>query len=83
MYYAIKYWENEENRDLGISDLYLEDFDDLDIAIEQAKEMVDDIGYASVEVIETDTLNTDDEQVVYGYDGNDFWYNNRGTKDRK
>jgi phosphate-selective porin len=80
MYYAIKFWETEEERDLGISELFLEDFTDIDLAIIQAKEMVDDMGYESVEVVETDTLDTDDEKVVYGYDGKDFWNNNRGTK---
>jgi hypothetical protein len=83
MNYTIKFWATEDHRDLGISSLFLEDFTDLDLAITQAKEMVDDMGYASVEVVETNTLDTDEEEVVYGYDGKDFWYNNRGTKVKK
>jgi phosphate-selective porin len=83
MNYTIKFWETEEERDLGISELFLEDFTDIDLAITQAKEMVDDMGYASVEVVETNTLDTDEEEVVYGYDGKDFWYNNKGTKVKK
>ena len=69
MKYTIQYWVDEEHRDLGISELYVNNFTDLDQAIRQAQKIVDSICYACAEVIETET-----DKVVYGYDGTDFWY---------
>lgn len=69
MNYTIQYWIDEEHREQGLSELYIDDFTDLDQAIRQAQKIVDNIGYACAEVIETET-----NKVVYGYDGIDFWY---------
>lgn len=74
MNYTIKYWVDNEHREQGISELFFNDFTDLDQAIRQAQKIVDNIGYACAEVIETETLDTDNEKVLYGYDGIDFWY---------
>lgn len=68
MKYTIQYWVDEKHRDLGISELFIEDFTDLDKAIRQAQKIVDSVGYACAEVIETET-----DKVMYGYDGIDFW----------
>ena len=69
MKYTIQFWVNEESREQGISELYIDDFTDLDQAIRQSQKIVDSIGYACAEVIEKET-----DRVVYGYDGIDFWY---------
>jgi hypothetical protein len=68
MKYTIQYWVDEEHREQGISELYVDDFTDLDQAIRQAQKIVDSICYACAEVIETET-----DKVIYGYDGIDFW----------
>jgi hypothetical protein len=69
MKYIIQYWTNEENREQGISDIYFNDLNNIDEAIRQAQKIVDNVGYACAEVIEFET-----NEVVYGYDGIDFWY---------
>jgi hypothetical protein len=81
MKYIIKFWETEDHREIGISDLYLEIFNDLDLAIIKAKEMVDDIDIACVEVVEARGVDTDKEIVKYGYDGFKTWRNNKGAKE--
>ena len=60
--YRIKYWETEEDRDWGNSEIFLDKFTDLESAKRTADKLFDE--YASVEVV-TD-LDTDDEEVVYG-----------------
>lgn len=56
--FEIEYWVDEEARDMGFGDIYLEIFDDL----EEAKEVADSLfgEVASVEVLDADG------QVVYG-----------------
>jgi hypothetical protein len=71
MIYVIQYWVDEKHREQGISEIYInnQDIIDLDEAIRQAQKIVDIVGYACAEVIEFDT-----DKVVYGYDGINFWY---------
>lgn len=56
--FEIEYWVDEESRDMGLGDIYLERFDDL----EEAKSVADDLfgEVASVEVLDANG------QVVYG-----------------
>jgi hypothetical protein len=67
--YYIKFWETEQLQELGESDTLIETFTDLDEAIRQAQRLVDKHCFSCVEVIEHDTDN-----IVYGYNGNEFWY---------
>jgi hypothetical protein len=69
MKYTIQYWVDNDHREQGISELFIENFTDLDKAIRQAQKIVDIVCYACAEVIETES-----NEVVYGYDGINFWY---------
>jgi hypothetical protein len=69
MKYTIQYWVDDDHREQGISELFIENFTDLDKAIRQAQKIVDIVCYACAEVIETET-----DTIVYGYDGINFWY---------
>ena len=56
--FEIEYWVDEEARDMGFGDIYLERFDDLEEAIEVADSLFKEV--ASVEVLDANG------QVVYG-----------------
>lgn len=71
MKYTIQYWVDEEHREQGISEFFVDTFNNLDQAIRQAQKIVDNIGYACAEVIE---FQGEKVKVLYGYDGVDFWY---------
>lgn len=62
----IKFWEDEECRNQGISDLYIPLSDTLQDMIFEAKKLVDRDGKASVEVIFKD--EDGEEEVLYFYD---------------
>lgn len=62
----IKFWEDEEYRNQGISDLYIPLSDTLQDMIHEAKKLVDRDGKASVEVIFKD--EDGEEEVLYFYD---------------
>ena len=62
----VKFWEDEEYRDQGISDLYIHMSDDLQGIIYEAKKLIDRDGYASVEVIAKDEAG--EEEILYFYD---------------
>ena len=71
----IKYWEDEELRDQGISEIYTDNFATREEAIEVARKLVDRDGFASVEVFvcPSGTLESEDDQLIWGYDGVDTW----------
>lgn len=71
----IKYWENEDLRDQGISEIYRDNFATREEAIEVARKLVDRDGYASVEVFvsPSGTLESEDDKLIWGYDGNECW----------
>jgi len=58
--YSIKYWYDEDARDLGEPDDYDETFDNLVDAKKQADRLFDKEGYASVEIYD------ENDKVVYG-----------------
>ena len=60
---TIKFWEDEECRDHGISSIYTPQSSDLYGIFNEAKKLVDRDGKASVEVI-----TSDNEDVLYFYD---------------
>ena len=74
-YYYVKYWEDEELRDQGISEIYMDDFKTKEEAIRLAKKLIDFMGYASVEVFYTPSgdVNESDDELVFGYDGVEVW----------
>ena len=71
----IKYWEDEELRDQGISEIYLDKFESVEDAKEVARKLVDRDGYASVEVFISPKgeIESADDKLVWGYDGIDTW----------
>lgn len=50
MAYEVKYWEDEECREQGISETYYEVFTDIDRAIEKCKKL--GVHFASAEVLD-------------------------------
>ncbi len=62
----IKYWENEELREEGISELYDPNTNNLNEAIAMARKLIDREGFASVEVV---VPSNEDEEVLFFYDG--------------
>ena len=62
----IKYWENEEMREAGLSELYAPTANTLPEIIFEAKRLVDRENFASVEVV---IPSNEDEEVLYFYDG--------------
>ena len=71
----IKYWEDEESRDQGISEIYSDNFKDVEEAKQVARKLVDRDGYASVEVFISPKgeIESEDDKLVWGYDGLDTW----------
>lgn len=71
----IKYWEDEELRDQGISEIYRDNFATREEAIETARKLVDRDGFASVEVFVSPSgeLESEDDQLIWGYDGVETW----------
>ena len=61
----VKFWEDEECRDQGLSDLYIPISDNLQDIIFEAKKLVDRDSKASVEVI---SREDGEEEVLYFYD---------------
>jgi len=74
-FYYVKYWEDEELRDQGISEIYMDDFKTKEEAVRLAKKLIDFMGYASVEVFYTPSgdVNESDDELVFGYDGVETW----------
>lgn len=60
----IKFWEDKEVREMGISSIHSPLSNELQEIIFEAKRLVDRDGKASVEVI-----SEEDEEVLYFYDG--------------
>ena len=77
----IKYWADEERRDQGESDIYFDEFSSKDIAIDTAKRLVDRGEAASVEVLvsPTEEIETEEDEVIFGYDGVNTWSDSNGT----
>ena len=71
----IKYWEDEELRDQGISEIYRDNFATREEAIEVARKLVDRDGFASVEVFVSPSgeIESADDKLIWGYDGVDTW----------
>ena len=71
----IKYWEDEELRDQGISEIYLDKFESVEDAKEVARKLIDRDGFASVEVFISPKgeIESADDKLVWGYDGVDTW----------
>ena len=74
-YYYIKFWEDEERRDQGESDIFMQEFETKEEAIKEARKLVDRDGFASVEVFYTPKgdVNENDDELVFGYDGVEVW----------
>ena len=72
MKYLIKIWENENLRDLGISDIVETDIDNIQEAISKAKKIMENNNYASIEV-----QTNDEEETVYhkSTDEEKYFYN--------
>lgn len=66
---TVKYWETEEERDAGISSLYIPMETTLEGIIYEAKRLIDRECYASTEVIFND--EDGEETVLYFYDAVD------------
>jgi len=78
----IKYWEDEDLRDQGISEIYTDNFATREEAIETARKLVDRDGFASVEVYVSPSgeIESEDDKLIWGYDGIDTW--GLGKKDK-
>lgn len=61
--YTIKYWKNNNYREMGISDIYTKG-DNLDELKFLSNKLVDRDGFACVEIVDND------EEVLYFYEGN-------------
>lgn len=81
---CIKYWRDEVARDQGDSDIY-ETGLDKEHAIDIAKRLVDRGNAASVEVLKSpsEEIETEDDIVVFGYDGEETWGEESETKGLK
>ena len=60
--YTIKYWKNNNYREMGISDIYTKG-DNLDELKFLSNKLVDRDGFACVEIVDSD------EEVLYFYEG--------------
>lgn len=60
--YTIKYWKNNNYREMGISDIYTKG-DNLDELKFLSNRLVDRDGFACVEIVDND------EEVLYFYEG--------------
>ena len=60
--YTIKYWKNNNYREMGISDIYTKG-DNLDELKFLSNKLVDRDGFACVEIVDND------EEVLYYYEG--------------
>lgn len=60
--YTIKYWKNNNYREIGISDIYTKG-DNLDELKFLSNKLVDRDGFACVEIVDND------EEVLYFYEG--------------
>lgn len=60
--YTIKYWKNNNYREMGISDIYTKG-DNLDELKFLSNKLVDRDGFACVEIVDND------EEVLYFYEG--------------
>ena len=60
--YTIKYWKNNNYREMGISDIYTKG-DNLDELKFLSNKLVDRDGFACVEIVDKD------EEVLYFYEG--------------
>ena len=60
--YTIKYWKNNNYRDMGTSDIYTKG-DNLDELKFLSNKLVDRDGFACVEIVDND------EEVLYFYEG--------------
>ena len=71
----IKFWEDEELRDQGISEIYRDNFATREEAIETARKLVDRDGFASVEVYVSPSgeIESESDKLIWGYDGIDTW----------
>ena len=71
----IKYWQDEEARDQGNSDVYADRFEHIEDAVDVAKRLIDRDGFASVEVLVSPSgeIESEDDYVVWGYDGVETW----------
>lgn len=71
----IKYWQDEDARDQGNSDVYADRFEHIEDAVNVAKRLIDRDGFASVEVLVSPSgeIESEDDYVVWGYDGVETW----------
>ena len=60
--YTIKYWKNNNYREMGVSDIYTKG-DNLDELKFLSNKLVDRDGFACVEIVDND------EEVLYFYEG--------------
>ena len=60
--YTIKYWKNNNYREMGISDIYTKG-DNLDELKFLSNKLVDRDGFVCVEIVDND------EEVLYFYEG--------------
>ena len=60
--YTIKYWKNNNYREMGVSDIYTKG-DNLDELKFLSNKLVDRDGFACVEIVDGD------EEVLYFYEG--------------
>ena len=60
--YTIKYWKNNNYREMGINDIYTKG-DNLDELKFLSNKLVDRDGFACVEIVDND------EEVLYFYEG--------------
>ena len=60
--YTVKYWKNNNHREMGISDIYTKG-DNLDELKFLSNKLVDRDGFACVEIVDND------EEVLYFYEG--------------
>ena len=60
--YTIKYWKNNNYREMGISDIYTKGYN-LDELKFLSNKLVDRDGFACVEIVDND------EEVLYFYEG--------------
>ena len=83
----IKFWEDEELRDQGISEIYRDNFATREEAIETARKLVDRDGFASVEVYVSPSgeIESESDKLIWGYDGIDTWRESldENTKEEK
>lgn len=71
----IKYWYDEDARDMGLSDIYRDNFATREEAIEVARKLVDrdEMACAEVFVSPNGEIESKDDKLIWGYDGVDTW----------